>query len=82
MRRVIQCLEDFKLPLWDSTLNDFDALLSGLEEFRQHLGGRLTITMLGEVGDPMDVNEIDYDEMRASIEVLRDLALGSNAQVS
>ena len=80
MRRVIQCLQDLKLQLWDSTLNDFDALLSGLEEFRQHLGGRLTITMLCEVGDPMDVNEIDFDQMRASIEVLRDLALGSNAE--
>jgi len=78
MRRVIQCLEDFKLPLWDSTLNDFEALQSGLEEFRQHLGGRLTITMLEDVGDPIDVHEIDGDEMRASIEVLRDLTLGSN----
>lgn len=79
MRRVVQCLEDFQLPLWDSTLNDFDALLAGLEEFRQHLGGRLTITMLADVGDPIDVHEIDVDEMRTSIEVLRDLALGSNA---
>ena len=79
MQRVIQCLRGFRLPLWDSTLNDFDALLSGLEEFRQHLGGRLTITMISEVGDPIDVHEIDGDQMRASIEDLRDLALGSNA---
>lgn len=78
MRRVIQCLKDFNLPLWDSTLNDFEVLQSGLEEFRQHLGGRLTITMLEDVGDPIDVHEIDVDEMRTSIEELRDLALGSN----
>ncbi|QEG20623.1 3-dehydroquinate synthase [Mariniblastus fucicola] len=80
MRRVIKCLEDFRLPLWDSTLNDFDALLGGLEEFRQHLGGRLTITMLEEVGDPIDVHEIDADQMRASIEELRGLAVGSGSQ--
>ena len=77
VHRVLKCLQDFQLPLWDSTLNDFEALLAGLEEFRQHLGGRLTITMLQEVGDPIDVHEIDVDEMRASIEVLRDLTLGS-----
>ena len=77
MRRVIQCLEDFKLPLWDSTLNDFDVLMAGLEEFRQHLGGRLTITMLRAVGDPIDVHEIDPDAMRASVEQLRYLTRGS-----
>jgi 3-dehydroquinate synthase len=77
VRRVLKCLEDFQLPLWDSTLNDFEALHAGLEEFRQHLGGRLTITMLENVGDPIDVHEIDIDEMRESIEVLRGLTLGS-----
>ncbi len=77
MRRVIQCLEDFNLPLWDSTLNDFDVLMAGLEEFRQHLGGRLTITMLRAVGDPIDVHEIDPDAMRDSVEQLRDLTRGS-----
>ena len=78
MQRVLQCLREFQLPLWDSTLNDFDALLAGLEEFRQHLGGRLTITMLQAVGNPIDVHEIHTDEMRASIEQLRDLTLGSS----
>ena len=34
--------------------------MQGLEEFRQHLGGRLTITMLRGVGDPIDVHEIDH----------------------
>jgi 3-dehydroquinate synthase len=77
MRRVIRCLEDFNLPLWDSTLNDFDVLMAGLEEFRQHLGGRLTITMLRAVGDPIDVHQIDPDAMRDSVEQLRDLTRGS-----
>ena len=79
VKRVLDCLADFQLPLWDSTLNDFDALLGGLEEFRQHLGGRLTITMLEEPGEPIDVHEIDAGEMRASVESLREMTLGSNA---
>lgn len=77
MLHVVQCLHDFGLPLWDSTLNDFDALLTGLEEFRQHLGGRLTITMLENVGEPIDVHEIDSGVMRNSIERLRELAKAS-----
>ncbi len=69
--RVLQCLEEFGLPLWDTTLNDFEVLVAGLEEFRQHLGGRLTVTMLRDVGDPIDVHEVDYEQMRASIVELK-----------
>lgn len=74
VQRVIKCLQDFHLPLWDSTLNDFEVLKAGLEEFRQHLGGKLTVTMLNEVGDSVNVHEIDMNEMRTSIETLRELA--------
>ena len=70
-QRVLRSLEDLKLPLWDSTLNDFEALLSGLEEFRQHLGGRLTITMLQDIGDPIEVHQIDSAAMKESIDELR-----------
>ena len=72
--RVLQCLEDFGLPLWDTTLNDFESLINGLEEFRQHLGGRLTVTMLRGIGDEIDVHEIDSDAMRQSITDLRMVA--------
>lgn len=68
---VLQSLRELKLPLWDSTLNDFEALLGGLEEFRQHLGGRLTITMLRNVGDPIDAHQIDSVAMKESIAELR-----------
>ena len=50
-----------------------DRLMQGLEEFRQHLGGRLTITMLRDVGDPINVHEIDEDAMQESIRRLHDL---------
>ena len=40
------------------------ALLDGLDEFRQHLGGRLTVTLIEGVGRPVDVHEIDHDQMR------------------
>lgn len=66
--RVITCLHDLGLTLTHPCLADADALLGGLEEFRQHLGGRLTVTMLQDVGRPIDVHEIDIALMRQAIQ--------------
>jgi 3-dehydroquinate synthase len=58
-RRVVGCLARIGLPLYDSLLEDAAALRDGLEEFREHLGGRLTITLLEGIGRPVDVHAID-----------------------
>jgi 3-dehydroquinate synthase len=42
-------------------------LLGGLEEFREHLGGELTITLLRDIGRGEEVHAIDADLMRASL---------------
>ena len=72
--RVCNCLTDLGLPLWHDALSPLDRLLIGLEEFRQHLGGRLTITMLRDVGDSLDVHEIDHAVMAEAIKMLSDRA--------
>ncbi len=61
--RVLTCLADLGLPLDHPTLHDTETLFAGLEEFRQHLGGRLTVTMLEGVGRPIDVHQIDREKM-------------------
>ena len=66
-RQVHQCLTDLGLTLSHPAVADADALLDGLEEFRQHLGGRLTVTMLKDVGRPIDVHQIDTAAMREAI---------------
>lgn len=73
MLAVCQCLATLGLPLWHPCLLPVDRLMKGLEEFRQHLGGRLTITMLRGVGDPINVHEIDTDTMVAAIERLHSM---------
>ncbi len=78
-RRVCQCLSDLGLALWDDTLDDFDQVLMGLEEFRQHLGGRLTVTMLRGVGQPIDVHSIDNAAMREACRRLRRIATSCDA---
>lgn len=72
--RVLQCLRDLQLPLYHRQLEDTDALFAGLDEFRQHLGGRLTVTMLQGIGKPVDVHEIDEPAMRAAIKKLVSVA--------
>ena len=66
--RVLDCLARLGLPLGHPALQDSDALFEGLEEFRQHLGGRLTVTMLRDVGRPIDVHEIDRSQMQAAVD--------------
>lgn len=59
---------DLSLPL--SSKEDLDKLLAGIEEFREHLGGRLTITLISGLGKKHDVHEIDMEIMKQAIEQL------------
>ncbi len=65
--RVLRCLSALGFALDHPALHDTEILFAGLEEFRQHLGGRLTLTMLRAVGDPVDIHEVDRDLMCAAI---------------
>lgn len=73
LQRTLQCLSDLGLPRWHPRLEQEEALLEGLEEFRQHLGGRLTVTMLEGVGRPINVHDIDADQMRQALRQLQSL---------
>jgi 3-dehydroquinate synthase len=46
-------------------------LLDGLEEFREHLGGRLTIPMIRAPGDRLDVHRLDPVLVERAIDELR-----------
>ncbi|MEM8738102.1 MAG: 3-dehydroquinate synthase [Planctomycetota bacterium] len=53
--------------LTDPTLNDPD-FLAGLEDFRQHLGGTLTVTLIRDLGRPVEVHHIDPEMMQQCID--------------
>ena len=76
-RRVIRLLQALGLAVYAPELThhagDMPAVLRGLEEFREHLGGRLTIMLLKAIGVPFDAHEIDKGVMLGSIEVLRSI---------
>jgi 3-dehydroquinate synthase len=65
---VLRCLAELGFPLGHPMLDESERLFAGMEEFRQHLGGELTLTMLRGVGQPLEVHEVDRVEMLAAIE--------------
>ncbi len=66
--QVLQCLGNLGFHLADPSLSNVEVLFDGLEEFRQHLGGRLTLTMLEDVGQPREVHTVNRDKMLKAIE--------------
>jgi 3-dehydroquinate synthase len=73
--RVLNVLSRLGFELAVDALLERDAsgeleLLSGLEEFREHLGGRLTITLLRDIGAPTEVHAMDLEQIRESIREL------------
>ena len=76
--RVITVLDRLGLPTYVLELEKPD-LLDGLEEFREHLGGRLTIMLLHAIGQGREVHTMDPDLIRAAARVLRERALGKFA---
>jgi 3-dehydroquinate synthase len=74
MHQICNALHRLGLDLWHPKLDDRSHLLQGLEEFRQHLGGRLTVTMLRQIGQPIDVHSIDIPKMHNALDRLKSIA--------
>lgn len=70
VERTIRLLEKLGLPIHHPSMDDGRVLLEGLQEFREHLGGKLTITLVTEPGSSIEVNEINEKSMLQSIEEL------------
>ncbi|MDA1007586.1 MAG: 3-dehydroquinate synthase [Planctomycetota bacterium] len=57
--RVVSLLRTLGLPTFHPLLEQTAALIPSLEEFREHLGGQLTITLLREIGESVDVHAME-----------------------
>lgn len=70
--RVYALLKKLGFYLWHPLMESRDAqghwvLLRGLEEFREHLGGELTITLLREIGQGEEVHHMEADHILRAI---------------
>ncbi|MGN6508917.1 MAG: 3-dehydroquinate synthase [Chitinophaga sp.] len=76
LERIIRLLKQLRLPLYHPLLDtDEDGsspIMAGLEEFREHLGGRLTIALLEGIGKGKEVHAIDPATLHKAAEMLRD----------
>jgi len=75
-RRVLALFDALELAVHVPALRP-EAVLSGLNEFREHLGGRLTIMLLEGVGRGLEVHEMDARTVARSIELLEEHAKGA-----
>lgn len=77
-RRILDVFISMGLPIYAPELTSSlahrgtpQSILSGLDEFREHLGGQLTIMLLRGLGDGVEVHEIDEDVVTRSIALLK-----------
>ena len=74
--RIISLLQKLGFELFDDLLlaDNEDGeriILEGLEEFREHLGGQLTITLLRAIGEGFEVHKMNTPKVLAAIHELR-----------
>lgn len=74
-KRIFTLLQILGFELYSPELMHVDSdqsliLLKGLEEFREHLGGELTITLLQAIGKGFEVHTIDSMEMLTALNEL------------
>ena len=67
LQRILQLLRALNFSLFDPVMLH-DELLEGLNEFREHLGGKLTVLLLKDIGSSFEVHDMDQNAIRRSID--------------
>ena len=76
LQRILDGLTTCGLPIWDDLLDRRAVdgtleVLEGLEQFREHLGGRLTVTLPDGIGRKTEVHQMDSGLIEKAIDFLR-----------
>lgn len=76
LEAILRGLEEAGFPLWYPEFAERDAegrlsIMQGLEDFREHLGGELTVTFPLGIGRRHEVHEVDLEEMERAFEIVR-----------
>ncbi len=74
--RIVTALERAGLPVWSNLLAVAGhgkrlRVLEGLDEFREHLGGRLTITLPAGIGSKIEVHKMDESALAGAVRWLQ-----------
>jgi 3-dehydroquinate synthase len=73
--RILILLKKLGFTLYHPALEENDKLnlWEGLNEFREHLGGELTITILEKLGKGKEIHEVDFEAMKQAVDELEKL---------
>lgn len=75
-QRIIQLLQQLGFEITHPLLQvdgEDSPILLGLQEFREHLGGELTIMLLNEIGQGEEVHEIDAEILKQAGKLLSEM---------
>lgn len=71
MEQVLTILPDLGFSPWHPALERLD-MRAAMESFREHLGGRLLISMLTGLGSRLEIGEVDFALMRRAADMLKE----------
>jgi len=69
--RILQLFKKLGFQIYKPELSG-ENILKGLEEFREHLGGELTIMLINKIGRGVEVHEMDTQLISTAIEKLKE----------
>jgi 3-dehydroquinate synthase len=77
---ILETLEEIGFSLFSEHWltkdnNQTLTIIKGLSEFREHLGGKLTIMLLSKIGKGLEVNQVDTELVKKSIYFLQEYSL-------
>lgn len=84
LERICVLMETLGFTLWHDALERADAqgvpaVLAGLREFQEHLGGELTVTLLAQIGQGREVHEMDAPTVISALRWLKARHLARHA---
>ncbi|MEQ7798693.1 3-dehydroquinate synthase [Pedobacter sp. ASV1-7] len=77
LQRILKTLTNLGFEITDPIINIEDEqspILKGLEEFQEHLGGKLTITLLTALGTGKEVHEMNHQLLIKASKYVHDFA--------
>jgi 3-dehydroquinate synthase len=78
-QRIISLLQQLGFAIFHPQMEitgENSPILAGLQEFREHLGGRLTIMLLKDIGIGEEVHHINLDVLKQAAGLLKELHKG------
>lgn len=74
--RILRLLDRLGLPSWHRALDIKEAngrlkIIRGLDEFKEHIGGELTLTLLKRIGEGTEVGEVNHTALQRTLAWLK-----------